>query len=47
MAEIKKLKEDKSAVEIELSSLKAATGSDAREKADIIASERKHRTQVS
>lgn len=46
-AEVSKLKEDKLSLEIELSSLKAASGADARERADIISSERKYRTQVS
>ena len=43
---LRKLREEKTLLETELVSLRAASGSDVREKADIIANERKYRNQV-
>ncbi len=43
---LRKLKEEKTLLETELVSLRAASGSDVREKAEIIANERKYKNQV-
>lgn len=45
-ARLKTLLEEKTALEIELTSLKAASGTEVREKAELIVSEKKHRAQV-
>ena len=46
-AQLKRLREEKAAVESELTSLRTASSSEVKEKAELIASEKKYRSQVS
>lgn len=47
VAQVKRLREEKVAIEGELASLRTASSSEVKEKAELIASEKKYRSQVS